>query len=145
MITKNRQQQVPIIEEIKIKLPKNAKLFHNNHTGLTHLVHYDHVILTLGRLYGKYKILAAYAGSPTSQTAIQDAIYTLKVIDRYYSLEEVYKSVGKTYEDLKADRGDFKASNTGIYNKPRFVKADWNDRISALEKYDYKNGAYLWQ
>jgi hypothetical protein len=138
-------QQSKTISEIPIKLPKNAKLFKNNYTGLIHLVHYEHVILTLGRLEGKYKVLAAYAGSPTSQRAIEDALHTLEISDRYYCMEYVYKLLGKTKEDLKSDRGDYRASTTGIYQKPRMVKADWSERISELEDYNYKNGAYLWQ
>ena len=138
-------QQISAISEIKIKLPKNAKLFKNNETGLIHLVHYDHVILTLGNYQGKYKILSCYVGSPTSQVAIENTVSHYEIYDRYYCMNDIYRDLGKTDEQRKSDRGDYKASNTGIYNRPRMLKADWQERISALEEYDYTKGTWLWQ
>jgi hypothetical protein len=137
------KQQLSNISEIKIKLPKNAKLFFDNERGLYFLVHYDHVILTLANTIPK-RALSVYAGSPTSQNAIEYVSFAL-IPDEYHRIEYFYEQVGKTREQLKSDRHDFKASNTGVYNKPRMVKADWSERISALEKYDYTKGNYLFQ
>ena len=139
-------QQSSTISEIKLKLPKNAKLFFNEFKGLYYLVHYDHVILVLNNSNPKI-VLSAYAGSPTSQKAIEDtlSIYHVEGITRYYSIHEVYKSLGKTPEQLKSDRKNHKGSETGIHWLPRMVKHEWSDRISALENYDWRKGNYLWQ
>ena len=137
-------QQLSRISEVKIKLPKNAKLFFDNERGLYFLVHYDHVILTLSNTIPK-NVLSAYAGSPTSQKAIEDVLHILEVSERYYCIENIYFELGKTKDQLKSDWHDYKGMSTGVHWKPKFVKADWTKRISALEKYDYKKGNYLWQ
>jgi hypothetical protein len=145
-------QQLSIISEVKIKLPKNAKLFFDHSRHLYFLVHYDHVILTLKEAkltiknpIPKREILSVYAASPTSQKAIEDVLDILKVSDRYYCIQDVYFQLGKTKDQLKSDWHDYKGMDTGVHWKPKFVKADWQDRISALEKYDWKKGNYLWQ
>ena len=140
------KQELSVIQEIPLKLPKNAKLFFHNEKGLYFLVHYDHVILTLANTVRK-RILSAYVGSPTSQSAIEQTlhVYEIEGIEGYYCVDQIYKLLGKTKEQLKSDRGDYKRSNTGIGWKPKMVKAEWRERISALENYDYTKGAYLWQ
>lgn len=138
---KQRYNTRPEIQDMKLDTVKNARLFTDLSNHFSYLVHYDHVILTIKHNPPcENKIVDAYAASNTSQKAIHDAL-TFFGIDK--PMIEIYKDLGKTKEDLKNNRQDFRESLTG-QAIPRFRNDEWRDKIRALEKYDYTKGNYLY-
>lgn len=140
-----QQVQHPNIIDMKIHSPKNSKLFTDTNVHRSYMVHYNHVILTIQHIPPcENKIVSCYVASPTSQTAIQSALSFFGIEK---SMRQIYEELGKTDSERKSDRQGYARSGeqwNGSFS-PRYLKADWQRRISALEKYDYKLGHYLFQ
>lgn len=122
----------------KLELPKNAKLFEDIHKNLAYAVHYNHVVLVIDR--NKNEILDLYCASATSKDVIYRVCYNYGInID----IQKEYERLGKGQFKRFIDIYDYGYQENGYYYPERFKKSDWNERIEALESFDYTQGLRL--